>query len=364
MTDSTVGNGAGDKPGIGGHEDGKLKGRLFKVGLSLLVLVAAIGGVAWWLDARNYVSTDDAFIDAHVVRVAPQIAGVVSDLAVEPNQRVAAGDLLVAISPDTVMPLVEGQRAGINEARARANEALSGVRAAQAQKERAAAGLQQARANAARAKDSLDRLLKARSMDEGAVAQNEIVAARTAVANAGAALAVARSEASAADAQFANARSAEQAARAAIDAADAQAASGQVALDQTKISAPMAGSIANISINQGSYVTPGLQMMALVPDDLWVTANFKETDLDRVRVGDSVEIEIDAYPGRSFSGRVDSIQRAAGQEFQLLPPQNATGNFVKVVQRVPVRIVFTEKLPADLVLGPGMSVIPTVHIQH
>lgn len=363
MVDTELEDGASNREETGNAAPKKAKNRILTIGLPLLILVAATGGLLWWLNARNYVSTDDAYIDAHVVRIAPQIAGVVSDLTVEPNQRVDAGDLLVAISPDTVMPVVEGQRAGISEARARASEARSAVQAARAQQQRAAAAVRQAQADMAHAQDTLDRLLNARSLDAGAVAQNDIVAARTSVANAGAALAAARSDASAANAQLANARSGEQAARAAIEAADAQAAGGQVALDQTRIAAPMAGSIANISINQGSYVSPGLQMMALVPDELWVTANFKETDLDSITVGDNVSIAIDAYPGRSFAGRIDSIQRAAGQEFQLLPAQNATGNFVKVVQRVPVRIVFTEELPSDLVLGPGMSVVPTVRIR-
>lgn len=319
MVDTELEDGASNREETGNAAPKKAKNRILTIGLPLLILVAATGGLLWWLNARNYVSTDDAYIDAHVVRIAPQIAGVVSDLTVEPNQRVDAGDLLVAISPDTVMPVVEGQRAGISEARARASEARSAVQAARAQQQRAAAAVRQAQADMAHAQDTLDRLLNARSLDAGAVAQNDIVAARTSVANAGAALAAARSDASAANAQLANARSGEQAARAAIEAADAQAAGGQVALDQTRIAAPMAGSIANISINQGSYVSPGLQMMALVPDELWVTANFKETDLDSITVGDNVSIAIDAYPGRSFAGELIQYSAPRGKNFSFCP---------------------------------------------
>lgn len=328
-----------------------------------VLLVLALGGFFWWLHSRHYVSTSDAFIDAQVVRVAPQVAGVVSDLPVQPNQHVRQGELLVAISPDTVLPVVARQEADVSDARARAGASREGVRRAEAARQTAAAAVARAEAQESKARKDLSRLLAAKKLNPDSVAAMDIDAARTALSDASARLTSARSDAKAASAAFASAQLAVRSADAGVRSAQAQAEGGKVSLDQTRIVAPMNGSIANLSINRGSYVSPGLQMMALVPDDLWVTANFKETELNKIHVGDQVSIKIDAFPGHKFAGKVASIQRAAGQEFQLLPAQNATGNFVKVVQRVPVRIVFTEKLPPGLAIGPGMSVVPTVKVR-
>ena len=328
-----------------------------------VVLILAIGGLLWWLHARHYVSTNDAFVDAQVVRIAPQVAGVVSELRVQPNEHVEPGSLLVAIAPDTVLPVIARQKADISEARAQASATRASVQSAQAARQKASAAVSQAEAQYRKAKSDLARLMKARKMSPDSVAASDVDAVRTALDSAKARLISARGDADAATAELASARLKVQSANAVIRSAQAQAEGGKVSLDQTRIVAPMSGSIANIAINRGSYVAPGLQMMALVPDNLWVTANFKETQLSKIHVGDPVDIKIDAYPGRTFAGKVDSIQRASGQEFQLLPAQNATGNFVKVVQRVPVRIVFTEKLPGDLAIGPGMSVVPTVKVR-
>ena len=129
----------------------------------------------------------------------------------------------------------------------------------------------------------------------------------------------------------------------------------------------MSGQVVNRQVNVGSYVGPGTQLMAIVPDHIWVTANFKETQLQLMKIGQPVKIKVDAYPGLEFQGHVDSVQRGAGQAFALLPPQNATGNYVKVVQRVPVRIEFDVKQgspdPRKYPLGPGMSVVPTVKVR-
>lgn len=338
------------------------KQRVLAIAAAVLVVVA-IGGTLWWLHARQYVSTDDAFIDAQVVRIAPQLAGVVDELPVSPNQHVDAGTLLVSISPDTVMPQIARQQAGISEAQAQAGTVRASVGSAQAALTRARAAVADAQGQYDNARSTLARLQSASKADSNSVAGTELDAARAAYDSARARLQSARGDVAAATAQLAAARQSVRSADAAIRSAKAQADSGKVSLDQTRITAPMAGSIANITVNRGSYVAPGLQMMALVPDRMWVTANFKETELAKIHVGDPVDISIDAYPDRHFSGKVASIQRAAGQEFQLLPAQNATGNFVKVVQRVPVRIVFDQPLPADLPIGPGMSVVPTVKVQ-
>ena len=130
-----------------------------------------------------------------------------------------------------------------------------------------------------------------------------------------------------------------------------------------RITAPVNGQVVNRQVDVGSYVSPGQQLLAIVPDEMWVTANFKETQLKHMRIGQPAEIKIDAYPAVKFHGHVDSIQHGAGQAFALLPPQNATGNYVKVVQRVPVRILFDGSEWRKYAIGPGMSVVPTVKVR-
>ena len=151
-----------------------------------------------------------------------------------------------------------------------------------------------------------------------------------------------------------------------IDARRAQIAQARVTLGNLELRAPVAGQVVNRSVNVGSYVSPGTPLMAIVPETMWVTANFKETQLALMRPGQPVSIKVDAYPDVEFRGHVDSIQRGAGQAFSILPPQNATGNYVKVVQRVPVRIAFDLKNgpdPRKYPIGPGMSVVPTVKVR-
>ena len=170
-----------------------------------------------------------------------------------------------------------------------------------------------------------------------------------------------------ADAQIGVARKAAVAAGAAITARRAQADQARITLNNLRLTAPVSGQVVNRSINVGSYAGPGTQVMAIVPDTMWITANFKETQLQGMRVGQDVTVKVDAFPDVEFRGRVDSIQRGAGQAFAILPPQNATGNFVKVVQRVPVRIVFLIGKdypdPRNYPIGPGMSVVPTVKVR-
>jgi membrane fusion protein (multidrug efflux system) len=151
-----------------------------------------------------------------------------------------------------------------------------------------------------------------------------------------------------------------------ITARQAQAKQAQVNLGDYRLTAPVAGQVVNRSVNLGSYVAPGMNLLAIVPDRMWITANFKETQLTRMRIGQPVSIKVDAFPGVEFKGHVDSIQRGAGQAFSILPAQNATGNYVKVVQRVPVRIEFDTKNgpdPRKYPIGPGMSVVPTVKVR-
>jgi membrane fusion protein (multidrug efflux system) len=171
----------------------------------------------------------------------------------------------------------------------------------------------------------------------------------------------AEANAVAAQKQIAVLRTQQQGARGQLDQARAGVAQAQANLSRTVITAPVAGRVTKLTGAKGQFAQPGQALMMLVPSEIWITANFKETQLTLMRPGQPVEIEIDAYPGRSLHGHVDSIQSGSGTAFSLLPAENATGNFVKVVQRVPVKIVFDH--PPDVLLGPGMSVVPTVKVQ-
>lgn len=327
------------------------------------VLLAAVVGMLLWLNSRNYVSTDDAFIDAQIVHIAPQVAGVIDALAVVPNQHVEPGDLLASINPDTTTALLIQQQAGLAQGEAQTGEARAQFAGAEAALTRAEADLAAQQAQALRAQRDFDRLIAAQRRDEAVVAETQIDTARSQLQTARAQVASARGAVASARAQLESARDAIRSAEAQRRAAAARVAQAQLGVGQSRITAPLAGHVTNIAVNKGSYVSPGTQIMALVPDDLWVTANFKETQLAVIRPGQPVKITIDAYPGVTFTGKVASIQRGAGQAFQLFPPQNATGNFVKVVQRVPVRIVFDRLDLARYPVGPGMSVVPTIKVR-
>jgi membrane fusion protein (multidrug efflux system) len=310
------------------------KNRLVQIGASVVVALMLIGSLIWWLNARQYENTDDAFIDTHIVNVAPQIAGQVIKVPVNDNQLVQKGELLVEInSADATARLTQVQAQGL-QARTQYEQALAAETGAAALAQNAERDLARYRL--------LQRLMPA------AVAQQQIDQAVAADKNAVAQRDAARAQVSGAQAQ--------------IGMFKAQIGAAQLNLGYTKIFAPVDGHIAQRSVATGDYVSPGQEMLAIVPLKLWVTANFKETQLARIRVGQKVTVEVDACGDADVEGHVDSIQRGAGQAFGILPPENATGNYVKVVQRVPVKIVL-DRIPHDCTLGPGMSVEPNVKVR-
>jgi membrane fusion protein (multidrug efflux system) len=308
-------------------------------------LAAIGGGLLWWLEARQYESTDDAFIDAHMVRVAPQVAGRVALVPVDDNQAVAPGQLLVKIDP---APL----RAKLDQAEANRANAAGLLEQARAQRAVIEANAHQARANVgvaeANATNALAQLKRSETLvAKLAASQSAFDDATAAARRTAAALVAAQRGLEAAEAQFAVTRSQIDTAEATLRSAAAQTEQARLDLSYTEVVASEAGQ----------------NLIALVPLKVWITANFKESQLSLMRVGQPVEISIDAYPDKTFRGHVDSFQRGSGPAFSLLPPENATGNYVKVVQRVPVKIVFDEPLDAGRPLGPGMSVVPSVKVR-
>ncbi|HET7847543.1 MAG TPA: efflux RND transporter periplasmic adaptor subunit [Pseudolabrys sp.] len=331
--------------------------------IAALVVIVIAGIVAaaviWWLNARQFESTDDAFIDARTVQISAQVAGMIVDVPVTDNQLVSAGSPLVRIDP-------RDYQAAVAQAKAQVEQAQASVANLDAQIDAQAAKVDQAQKQVVEAQAALkfSQEEQARYQALSRTGAGTIQRAQQAASDLKqkqAAFAGAQANATAAQKQLAVLRAQRQSAVAQVDQARAALTQATTNLSRTVIAAPVESRVANLRAAKGSYVQSGQALMTLVPRTVWVTANFKETQLSDIRVGQPVDIAVDAYGGRVFHGHVDSIQAGSGSAFSLLPPENATGNYVKVVQRVPVKIVFDK--PPDVYLGPGMSVVPSVKVQ-
>ncbi len=321
-----------------------------------------VGGILWWLHARRYESTDDAFIDGHVVAISPRVSAVVRAVFVDDNVAVRPGDLLVELDRRDFATALQQARANAASARAKLASARAMLRAKDAAVAEAEAEVTVARTTAENAERDYRRYAH---VDARARSAQQLDAARAAFESAGARLAQARASVTAARAEVADAATAILVARAGVERARADVRRARLDLSYCTIRAPVEGRITKKDVEPGAYVATGQDLLAIVSTDVWVTANFKETQLDRMRPGEPVTIDVDAYPDASFSGRVASIQHGTGARFSVLPAENATGNYVKVVQRVPVKIVFDGDQIGrfDRVLAPGMSVVPSVEVR-
>jgi membrane fusion protein (multidrug efflux system) len=328
----------------------------------VVLAILLVGGILFWLNARQYQSTDDAFIDVQIVRVAPQIAGQVTQVLVNDNQAVKPGQPLVKIDSADAETRVADADAKRAQAQAQVDNARVQVSVAQADYEQARAGIASAKAQADNAATDFARYNGLQQTNPAAVAQQQLdqaaAQARTTAAQYNGAQKAAKAKADQVTAAKTQVKSGEQQ----VKAAESELQAAKINLGYASLSAPLAGTIAQKTVAPGNYVQPGTQMMAIVPLQLWVTANYKETQLDLMRVNQKVTIKVDACPHAKIEGHVDSIQRGAGQAFAILPPENATGNYVKVVQRVPVKILIDDA-PKDCPLGPGMSVGPKVKVR-
>jgi membrane fusion protein (multidrug efflux system) len=327
--------------------------------VAAVATVLLAGGVMWWLHARNYESTDDAFIDARSVNVSSQVTGSITEVPVTDNQLVRTGGLLVQIDPRDYQAAVEEAQAQVDQAKASISNLDAQIEAQKARIDQAEKQVVQAQAvftfaqqENARAQD----LVKRGAGTEQAAQQN-----RSNLIQAEAGEASAQANAVVAQKQIPVLESQRLSAVAQLEQMEAALHHARDNLDRTRLIAPEPGRATKISAAVGLLAQPGQVLMIFVPENKWITANFKETQLTLMRPGQSAELEIDAYPDRVFEGHVDSVQAGSGAAFSLLPPENATGNFVKVVQRVPVKIVFDH--PPDVYVGPGMSVVPTVKVR-
>jgi membrane fusion protein (multidrug efflux system) len=424
----------------------------FLIGAIIVLLVAALFGIRYWLYARSHETTDDAFVDGHIIQVSSKASGYVARVYVTDNQQVKAGDLLAELDArdyeakvaqakaaldaglaqqhqaQTQVTLtrantrsnvqqavagvvqarsgVAGAQANAAAERSRISQAASGVSSAVANVDQSRAQLTAALAEAARANADVLRYQELYSKDE--ISRQQLDAAVAAARTADAQVEVARQKVAASEAQVNVERSAELAqahtarrAQTQITGAQAQVSEAQGRLAQantapqqvavseaqaktaganleslraaldaaelelsyTKIYAPETGRVTRKAVEVGALVQVGQPLMAVVPGEVWVTANFKESQIGKIRPGQSAEVKVDAYSDKTFKAHVDSIQAGTGARFSLLPAENATGNYVKVVQRIPVKIVFDESPDPQHLLAPGMSVVPEVKVK-
>jgi membrane fusion protein (multidrug efflux system) len=359
----------GSKGGGGQNESDKDKPRSKKplIIVAVLVVVLAIAGFIVWFARRNEVTTDDAYTDGNVVTMAPKVSGYVIALNINDNQHVNKGDLLLRIDPRDYLTAKRQAEAGLELARAQLKSAQDALRiarvqypaqlvSAEAQRQAAVATLAQAQRQYAR-QHEVDRRATTQETIDASTSQQLTTDANLKSAQAQLEIARLVPEQIQQAALTVEERTAQE------HQAEAQLAQANLNLGYTEVRAPSEGFVTMRSVQLGDYLTAGASMFLIVTPEVWVTANFKESQLGRMRAGDPVDIEIDAYSGYKLSGHVQSIQYGSGSRFSAFPAENATGNFVKIVQRVPVKIVIDRGLDPDRPLPLGLSVSPVVHFR-
>jgi len=333
--------------------------------VGLLVLLGLGWGVKQWLYGRAHESTDNAQVDGHLVPVLSKVSGYVTAVNVAENDEVKQDSVLVRIDEREYQVKLEQADADLAAARAAAGgngltgQAQAAVANAAGQQAALTANVAAARANYTKAEQDLSRMKEL--VAKQVVSRQQLDAAQAAFDAARAQLTAAQNNAGAAGAGVANAQAGVRLADARLSAAQAARDNAALQLSYTKVTAPVSGVVSRKQVEVGQLVQAGQPLLTIVSDTgVWVTANFKETQLGDLKVGQPVEIDVDAYGGATAKGVVESVSAATGAKFALLPPDNATGNFTKVVQRVPVRIRITEGLGKNRPLRPGMSVVAHV----
>lgn len=311
--------------------------------LILGLIIAGILGGFFVLDAMKYQSTDDAYVETTTVSVSPRVAGQIAKVLIEDNQPVKAGDVIAIIDQ-------EDYKVKLDQANAAYEKALLNQQNAHATLNAANSEIELAKKDVER----YENLYKA-----GAVSKQTLDRAITNLES------VQARQISAQQAIFSNdPTKAIKVADADLNVLKAQKRAAELAYKYTEVLAPIDGTISNKKVEVGMMVQPGTPLCVVVPNEVWVVANFKETQLEHMKEEQPVEIKIDTYKNKVFKGQVDSIQRSTGAKASLFPPENAVGSFVKIVQRVPVKIVFTEKIdPNEYAIIPGMSVVPKVRVK-
>jgi membrane fusion protein (multidrug efflux system) len=332
----------------------------FRIFVVTLIAAAVIYGIVYFIHSLSHESTDDAYVAGTVVPIAAEVKGRVVKVYIDDNQYVDAGKPLLEIYRQDYLDLVKEKKETISRLTSEENEHAATIEEKEKTLTKARANLDVAISEEDLAKTEVQRYESLLKKD--AISQNQYdqmksrwqvtVARRQAAA---AAIDEAEAAVKAIKAKYATQSFKIKEARATKNLAERD-------LARAVVIAPISGRIAMKNVDPGKYVMPGQALLAIVKEDIWIIANFKETQITKMTVGQPVEIKIDAYPSITFPGHVDSLQSGTGSVFSLLPPENATGNFVKVVQRIPVKIVIDSKFDPRHPLWPGLSVVPTVDI--
>lgn len=317
----------------------------------VVLLVLLVVAILYWLHARNFVTTDDAYTTGHVHEISVRVPGTVLEVLVDDNQRVKAGDLLVRLDPRDYEVALQKARAALAQAAAQKVRQEAAIVQAQTQVDQAAAQYQKAQQDYDRIAGLYTRDIKAVSKADVDAATANLTSAKSSLEGAQAALVSAKAELAVAASN--------------ITANEASVSDAELQLSYCNVVSPADGKVSKKTVESGMRVQPGGALMAIVPDAVWVLANLKETQLERLQIGERVDIKIDTLPHLVFFGTVNSIQEGSGATFSLLPPDNATGNFTKIVQRVPVKIVFDEESIRDFrdKIIPGLSVEPQIDLE-
>ena len=313
---------------------------------SIIILILLVLMIISSIHSLTFQSTDDAFVEGRLVSIAPRVSGQVISLYVDDNDFVKKDDLLLEIDPNDYQNKVKELEGALNEAKANKNVSSSDT-------EKSQAALAEVNESLDFAKKDYDRYSKLRKdglctkqqYDNALSTYNQALERQNAMNSA---LKSAQSKSEASDAN--------------IQKIESQLAQTKLNLSYTKIYAPQDGNVSSRSVEKGNYVNVAQPLMDIVSPDVWIVANFKETQVTNMKKGQEVQIRIDTYPGKVFKGKVDSIQRASGAKASLFPPENAVGSYIKVVQRIPVKIRFSEDI-SGYEIAPGMSVVPKVKIR-
>jgi membrane fusion protein (multidrug efflux system) len=340
--------------------NGFLRRRPVVSAIGAILLAAVLGGGYLYIDyAERFVSTDDAFIAARQSSLAPKVSGYLTAVPVTDNEHVAAGDVIARIDDRDYRTALDQAEAQVAAAQASIENIDAQLNVQQAQISANQAQVDQTQAALVFAQQQAERYEHLEQTGYGTVQNaqqytSQLHQQQAALQSAQATLRLAQRQIEALKAQH-------NSAIANLAQAKAQRDQAKLNLSYTTVTAAQPGRVVSLSAAVGQFAQPGTSLTMFVPDEIWVTANFKEIQLDRMRPGDPVTLAIDAYPERTIRGHVDSVQSGSGTAFSLLPAQNATGNYVKIVQRVPVKLIM-DNPPTDVALGPGMSVVPTVRI--
>jgi membrane fusion protein (multidrug efflux system) len=363
------GNGKdGDKDHENGDENKRKKpGKKPLIILAIVVILLAIVAFVWWFATRNQITTDDAYTDGNAITMAPKVSGYVVNLAVNDNVYVHRGDLLVVIDKRDYQAKVDEAQAQVGLAKAQLHAAEvqldiarvqypAQFRQAKAQTSSAEANLRQAQAQ----------YVRQHAVDQRATSQQNVDTADAQRQSASASVEQARAQqqtASLVPQQIRQTEATVEERRQQVQQAEAQLEQAQLNLSYCEVRSPSDGWITRRNVQLGTFLQAGVSLFSIVTPEVWVTANFKESQLERMRPGDKVTVGVDAFPQLDLHGHIDSVQLGTGARFSAFPAENATGNFVKIVQRVPVKIVIDDGLPRDRPLALGLSVTPKVFLK-